>query len=254
MRLLLLALTASILAGCSAVSSEADAVPERSSSDLATVRARAGISAPTPTTRSATSTPSIAQATATPKPKRQDRGFATDDVMRATLIEPGDISPEWTMGGNYGLGIASFCGEPAIDERFQALGAAYGSFSASKGERAEQWVVRLTESDALDAMEYARNSLTCNEQIQPLQGGSNAYWAFDEIQSSLVADDVHALSVKITFQNPAFTPRSGNVIFARHGEFVVVIVHDGFTIQPDLIVRMAQSAIDRLAAVGDSSV
>ncbi len=252
MRLLLLTLIALALAGCSLASDDDGEVPQRNASDLATVRARAGIAESTPTVRAATMTPSPTQATGTETPDPQ-RGSATDEAMRATLMKPSDISSMWTVGGSYSLATASLCGNPGIEEHFQATGVAHASFSASSGERAEQWVVRMTGADAEAAMEYARTSLTCEEHTQPLQGGSNAYWKFTPIESPLDADDVHTLSVKITYQNPAFTPRMGNVLFARHGEYVVILMHDGFTIQPDLIVRMAQAAMERIEAIADSS-
>lgn len=229
-------------------------VPHRSADDLATVRALAGIEEASPTARIARPTPTPRPPTATVESREQNPGYATDEALFDALLMPDDISTAWTLGGDDGLGTASLCGGLPIEEQFKPIGWAYGSYSAAGGEWAEQWVVRLIEPDAQAAMEYARQTLTCDDETFEQDAGNDAYWDYEALDLPTVGDDLHARRVAITFENPAYTPMQGNVVFVRQGEFVVVLLHYGFSAQPQLTAHMAEVAIARLGLVHDSSV
>lgn len=251
----MVALAVTLVNACSSGSSGSDdAGPQRSASDLATVRAQAGIEAPTATQRATRPTQTPRRATATVETREQNPGYATDENLYDALLAPDDIATNWTLGGDEGVGVASFCGSLPIEEQFDSIGIAYGSYSAAGGEWAEQWVVRMLEPDAQAAMEYARASLTCDEETLEQASGNDVYWDFEPLELPQIGDDLYARSVSITYENPVYTPMVGNIIFARQGEFVVVLLHYGFSAQPALTAHMAQVALTRLDLIRDSSV
>ncbi|HYI15623.1 MAG TPA: hypothetical protein VEX37_09540 [Thermomicrobiales bacterium] len=258
MRWLVVLLTIVLTSGCSAASGSGggEDVPQRNASDLATVRAQAGLGPETPTPRMSRPTPTATSTrpTATVETRERNPGLASDDSMHDTLLEPREIATTWTRSGYDGYGTMSYCGAPAIDEQFAPLGWAYGSYSSATGEWAEQWVIRLSEADAQAAMDYARSALTCDQHTFELGGGNDIYWGLDTLNVPAVGDDVYAQKVNITFQNPVPTPQFGNIIFARQGEFVVVVFHYGFRIDPVVSEKMAAAAVARLGLVRDSSV
>ena len=258
MRWLMSLLAIVLLSACSPASSDSsgEPVPQRSAADLATVRAMAGLTDASPTARSArpSPTPKTDVPTATVESRERNPGLASDDSMFDSLITPGDIATTWTRGGYDGFGAASFCGAPAIEDQFEPLGWAYASYAAVSGEWAEQWVVRLSEPDALSAMDYARSTLTCDRYTEDLDTGNDVYFEFEPLDIPPYGDDTYALRVAITFENPAPTPQVGNVVFVRQGEFVVVLFHYGFNTDPLVTARMAELAIARLGLIRDSSV
>ena len=257
MRWLVTLLAIAVLSACSSGSS-GEQVPQRSASDLATVRAQAGLEDATPTSRArlptVTATARGGQPTPTVQQRDQNPGLASDDAMLAALIEPRDIATTWTRGGYDGYGTLPYCGSPAIEDQFEQLGWAYGSYSAVGGQWAEQWVFRLSESDAQAAMDYARSTLTCERYAYELGSGNDIYWDFDPLQLSPLGDDSLALTMDITFQNPVPTPQFGNVVIARQGEYVVVLLHYGFRIDPAVTATMATAAIARIGLIPDASV
>jgi len=255
MRWLIVALVVVLVPACAGGSSgSGEAGPQRGASDLATVRAQAGIVEPTATERAVRPTPASRSSTATAESFEQNPGYATDESLFDALIAPGDIATTWTFGGDDGIGVAAFCGGLAIEEQFEPIGWAYGSYSAVGGEWAEQWIVRLVEPDAAAAMEYARSALTCDEETLEREAGNDVFWDYEPLDISPIGDEIHALRVDITYENPVYTPMMGNIVFARQGEFVVVVLHYGFSVQPELTERMAEIAVARLELVRDSSV
>ena len=258
MRWLVGLLTIVLLSGCSAVSGSdgGDDVPQRSAADLATVRAQAGLDDATPTQRTNRPTPTAKTSlpTATVESRERNPGLASDDSMFQALIEPREITTTWTRGNFDGYGTMSYCSAPAIDEQFAPLGWAYGSYVSATGEWAEQWVIRLSEPDAQAAMDYARSALTCEKYTFELGSGNDIYWGLDTLSISALGDDLYAQSVDITFQNPVPTPQFGNIIFARQGEFIVILFHYGFGVDPVVTAQMAEAAVARLGLVRDSSV
>lgn len=254
MRWLMVSLMMVLLTACSSQSGDSDDVPSRSASDLATIRAQAGIEPPTPTVRLARPTPTPRPPTATATTREQHTGYATDESLFDALLLPDDISPAWTLGGDDGIGSAAFCDGQAIEDQFEPLGWAYGSYSAVGGEWAEQWVIRMLEPDGGAAMEYARATFSCDRQTIETESGNDVYWDFEPLDAPSIGDDAYALRIAITYENPVYTPMVGTVIFARQGEFVVVVLHYGFRAQPELTEYMATVAIARLDFVRDSSV
>lgn len=258
MRWLVTLLAMMVLSACSAGSSGGDQVPQRSPSDLATVRAQAGLDDATPTSRARlptiTATAKSSQPTATVQRREQNPGLASDEAMLAALIEPRDIATTWTRSGYDGYGTLPYCGSPAIEDQFEQLGWAYGSYSAVGGQWAEQWVIRLSEPNAQAAMDYARSTLTCERYTYELGGGNDIYWDMDPLNLPALGDDAVALAVNITFQNPVPTPQFGNIIIGRQGEYVVVLLHYGFRIDPAVTATMAQAAIARIGLIPDASV
>jgi hypothetical protein len=258
MRWLMTLLAITVLGACSAGSSGGDQVPQRSASDLATVRAQAGLDDATPTSGSrlptVTATAKGGQPSATVQRREQNPGLASDEAMMAALLEPRDIATTWTRSGYDGYGTLPYCGSPAIEDQFEQLGWAYGSYSAVGGQWAEQWVFRLSESDAQAAMDYARSTLTCERYTYELGGGNDIYWDLDTLQLSPPLDDAVALTMDISFQNPVPTPQFGNIIIARQGEYVVVLLHYGFRIDPAVTSTMATAAIARIGLIPDASV
>jgi uncharacterized protein YceK len=262
MRWLVVALAAVLLSGCSSISADSsggEPIPRRDANDLATARAAAGLDQMTPTPRTAAPTPTatvapLADATATPAIPTRTTGLASDAIYYDTLLLPDDITTEWTFGGFDGLGVASFCDAAAIEDTYSPIGWAYGSYSASGGQWAEQWVVRLTASDAEAAMEYARTSLTCEEYSPVDWSDAPSHWTFQPIDAPLVGDDVHAMQVTVTYENPIYTPLVGTIVFARKGEYDVTLMHYGFSIDQSLTGHMMEVAMLRLDLVNDSSV
>lgn len=243
-----------MLTACSSASSSGGNVPERSAADLATVRAQAGLEEASPTAHVARPTSTPRPPTATVEAPEKNPGYATDESLYVTLLEPGDISTVWTRGGDRGIGVASLCGAPAIEEQFAPIGWAYGSYSAAGGEWAEQWVIRLIETDAQAAMDYARTSLTCDGETFDGGSGSDLHWDYEPLESPVIGDDLYAMRITMTSENPVFTPMVGNIVFARRGEFVVVLLHYGFSIDAELTSHMAEVAVERLGLFNDASV
>ncbi len=258
MRWLVVLLTIVLTSACSSVSESdgAEDVPQRTAADLATVRAEAGLDDASPTQSVSRPSPTAKSRlpTATVESRERNPGLASDDSMFAALIEPREIATTWTRGGLDGYGSMSYCGAPAIDEQFMSLGWAYGSYTSVTGEWAEQWVVRLSESDAQAAMDYARSALTCERHTIELGGGNDVYWGLEAIELALIGDDLFAQSVDITFQNPVPTPQFGNIVFARQGEFIVIVFHYGFSVDDAVTSQMVEAAVTRLGLVDDSSV
>jgi hypothetical protein len=174
--------------------------------------------------------------------------------MLAALLEPRDIATTWTRSGYDGYGALTYCGSPAIEDQFEQLGWAYGSYAAVGGQWAEQWVVRLTEPDAQAAMEYVRSALTCDQYTYDLADGNDIYWDLESLTLPSYGDDQLAMSVDITFQNPVPTPQFGNIVVVREGEYMIVLMHYGFRIDTDVTTQMAQAAVERLGLITDSSV
>lgn len=260
MRWLFIVLAGILLSGCAVAtgssSGSGDAIPQRDANDLATVRALAGLDNVTPTPRRArpTATATRPAATATTGVPTKNTGLVSDDIYLDTLLMPADISTNWTYGDFGGLLDASFCDAASIDETFTSVGWAYGSYSATGGQWAEQWVLRLTESDAQAAMEYARTSLTCDEYSLDTGAGGISYWALSPVDLPLHGDDIHAVRATVTWKNPAYSPYEGTIVFARKGEYIVVLWHYGFRIDRMLSARMVEVAVARLDLVADNSV
>jgi|GEM_PF-4920979 len=264
MRWLTIVLAAILLSACSTSTSSSsgsgEPIPRRDANDLATVRALAGLENATPTPRAAqptptaTTTPRAPLATATPELPAQNTGMVSDASYYDALLVPEDISSNWTFGDFNGIMTAAFCDNAAIEDAFTPLGWAYGSYSASGGQWAEQWVVRLTESDAQAAMEYARTSLTCDEFSAFSESSGVSYWRFAADDSPQYGDDTHAFSVTVTFENPVYTPLVGSFRFVRKGEYIVSIWHFGFSVDPVATARMTEIAVARLDLVTDNSV
>jgi hypothetical protein len=234
-------------------------IPKRDANDLATVRAAAGIEMPTATARPAspTATPTIegfAAETPTPEQPSQNTGQVSDAIYYDTLLTPDDIAGGWTYGGFDRINVASFCDAAAIEDTFTPIGWAHGSYSAGSGQWAEQWVVRLTETDAQAAMDYARSTLTCDGFTRISANSNASYWDFEPLEMPALGDDVHAVSVDITYENPIYTPYVGHILFVRKADYVVALMYYGFTIDPELTAYMAGIAVARLDLVTDNSV
>jgi hypothetical protein len=244
----------SACASASEASGDRQPVPERSAADLATVRAQAGVDTASPTARAATATPTPRQPTATVQAREQNPGYATDETLFDALLLPQDISPSWTLATADGVGSAAFCGALAIEDQFEPIGWAYGSYSAVGGEWAEQWVVRLLEPDAEAAMDYARTTLTCEDETYPDASGNDVNWDYEPLALAAVGDDLHAIRATITYANPAYTPMDGTIVFARSGEYMVVLLHYGFSTDPALTSLMAEVAVARLELVRDTTI
>jgi hypothetical protein len=171
-------------------------------------------------------------------------------------MSPYDITPAWTLGKDDGIGVVELCGAAAIEDQFETLGWAYGSYSASGGEWAEQWVIHLLEPDARAAMDYARSTLTCDAET--FEGGAgesdDTTWDYSALELPAAGDDLYALGVTITHANPVYTPMVGSIVFVRQGEYLVILRHYGFQINPLLSAHMAQVAVARLGMIPDSSV
>jgi uncharacterized protein YceK len=263
MRWLLVALTVLLLSGCSTMesgssSASGEPIPRRDANDLATVRAMAGLDKATPTARGAQSTATATVATAvdtpTPEPPSKSLGEVSDEMYYDTLLAPADIASDWTYGNSERMTVASFCDAAPIEETFSPVGWAHGLYSTVRGQWAEQWVVRLTETDAQAAMEYARASLACKEFTRVVDGTGATYWEFNPLQVPAIGDDVHAVQVNITYENPIYTPYVGHIVFVRKADYVVAMMYYGFTIDPELTAYMAEIAVARLDLVTDSSV
>ena len=260
MRWLITLFAVVLLSGCASASGASDtsgdrhAVPERSAADLATVRAMAGSDAASPTAHAPTPTPTPRQPTATSESREQNPGYATDEALFDALLLPSDISTSWTLATDTGIGSAAFCGALAIEEQFQPIGWAYGSYSAAGGEWVEQWVVRLIEPDAQAALEYARTTLTCEAESYPDASGKDVHWDYEPLTLPTVGDELHAVRATITYDNPAYTPMNGTILFVRSGEYVVVLLHYGFSTDSALATHMAQVAVARLEMIRDTSI
>ncbi|HEX5165094.1 MAG TPA: hypothetical protein VFV93_06840 [Thermomicrobiales bacterium] len=256
MRWLMALLAFVLLSACSASSESGDSAPQRSAADLATVRAQAGIEPPTPTMRPPSPTPTTPRPTATARTQQRNTGYATDESLYVALMSPDDISPMWTLGNDEGIGLVELCGAAAIEDEFEPVGWAYGSYSASGGEWAEQWVIHLLEPDARAAMDYARASLTCDEETFAIGSGGNdsILWEYSTLNLPEAGDDLYALGVTMTYSNPVYTPMNGSIVFVRQGEYVVVLLHYGFGIDLSVSAQMAQVAVARLDMIQDSSV
>jgi hypothetical protein len=240
--------------GASDASGDRDLAPERSAADLATVRAQAGVDAASPTARSVPATPTPRQPTATVETREQNPGYATDETLFDALLLPQDISTKWTMATDDGIGSAAFCGALSIEDQFEPIGWAYGSYSAVGGEWAEQWVVRLLEPDAEAAMAYARAALTCDDETYPDASGNDVHWDYEPLALAAIGDDLHAVRATITYANPAYTPMDGTIVFVRSGEYMVVLLHYGFSTDPALTAQMAEVAAARLELIRDTTI
>lgn len=243
-----------LLASCAGESGTGAQAPRRSASDLATIRAEAGLEDPTPTERAATPTATRPVATSTGATSQLNPGYASDANLLEALIVPSEISTTWTLGKDEGPGVPLLCGAPAIDEQFEPVGWAYGTYSSAGGEWAEQWVMRLTEPDAQSAMEHVRTAMTCDEETLSQTIGNDWYYDYNPFDLAPLGDDVLARKFNLTFQNPAFTPQVGSIVFARTGEFIVIILHHGFRAQASTAERMAAVAVARIELVRDNSV
>jgi hypothetical protein len=230
-----------------------DRAPQRTAGELATIRAEAGVIEPTPTERRATATPTAPPATATAS---EDSApvFVSDPRLAPALLERSDLPTNWTLGRSDGLSIASFCSAVPIEEQFSAPALAYASYSAASGEWAEQWVVQLTESDAIAAMEYARTAMTCDTDKWPLENGDVLNWEFSPLETMPMGDEVYARSFGMRYDNPVYTPMVGNLYFARQGDLVMILAHYGFYVDSATSQRIAEAAVSRLGNVRDGGV
>jgi hypothetical protein len=105
-------------------------------------------------------------------------------------------------------------------------------------------------------MDYARASLTCDEETFATGSGANdsILWEYSALNLPAAGDDLYALGVMMTSSNPVYTPMNGSIVFVRQGEYVVVLLHYGFGIDLSVSAQMAQVAVARLGMIQDSSV
>jgi hypothetical protein len=241
---LLFSLTACASAG--EATGGGSSAPRRNASDLATVRAMAGIVAsPTASSTSlipATVPPTGADATATTSPT----GPQGDPGLVAVLLSPEDLGTKWTMSGNAtedpGTG---HCTGPDVGEQFALQGDAVANYASSDQQWIFQRVLRVADADGPAAMQYLRDALACTDVLRE-DKGETIFWTFDDLDFTALGDEMVARKLTITYANPIYTPAQGNIIVVRRGGLIVYLYHIAFRINQMETEVIARRAVDKV--------
>jgi hypothetical protein len=250
-----LSMLALVLVACGETAGRSQ-VPERSASDLATVRALSGSPAATSTRRSSTPTATARPVQPSPTPTTDLSGpAATHQQILDVMLTRSDLPPRWTISREeVSAGALYFCDLDDIDIVFESRGYGAGYYTATNAQWLTQYVSWLTEETAPAAMDYIRQNFDCDEETYTTSDGYTIRATYGDLDVPTLGDESFARTFTFTFEDRSFSPVSGAVIYIRSGELVSAIYHEGYYFDSNDFTQIVAAAAARLATFSGGNV